>query len=457
MCLWLPESKILEAFLGPVGAVRSTDEIAYTWFLLASTVAVLCILMAKVQGMQESGRLLHIASLAYSIGTLLTFLPDIVGFSPLSDLDPFVAPALGKPLFLAGATLSGLGFGTLMMAWGSYYIDVPLGRIKAIILSVAVIQPLVAALVDAFPILLASLALLPFLGLACLRRSFDELPRLGREPRRLPSGSVHVKSGYVAGVASISVCFGALQTLILSNGFSLEMFEGLLVAGLTALAVFAVFFTRKAEGYSSAWKLVVFVMIVGFALVAISSGSWLDKAFVVVSLGYGFFEYALWVASVDLAKYSDKPLRFVAWTFVFTIGGQGVGSLLASGLVLAAEGPQTLLVLAAGAVTVFAAAIIYLLPAGEVKTLFDPAEVKPAELGRLEKGGREALMSAYGLTQREAEVAVLLAGGRSAKRIQEELVISEGTAWTHIRHIYRKMGVSSRQEFLDAAEKLAAK
>lgn len=57
-----------------------------------------------------------------------------------------------------------------------------------------------------------------------------------------------------------------------------------------------------------------------------------------------------------------------------------------------------------------------------------------------------------GLTPREAEVLAQLLHGRSSRRIQEELFISESTANTHIRHIYAKLGVHSRQELLDLAE-----
>lgn len=57
-----------------------------------------------------------------------------------------------------------------------------------------------------------------------------------------------------------------------------------------------------------------------------------------------------------------------------------------------------------------------------------------------------------GLTPRETEILILFAKGRSAVRIQEELVISRGTVTTHLQHIYRKVDVHSRQELLDAIE-----
>ena len=52
----------------------------------------------------------------------------------------------------------------------------------------------------------------------------------------------------------------------------------------------------------------------------------------------------------------------------------------------------------------------------------------------------------YGLTPRESEVIVLLAYGRTLSIIARDLQIAKGTARTHIENIYRKLGVSSREE-----------
>ena len=48
------------------------------------------------------------------------------------------------------------------------------------------------------------------------------------------------------------------------------------------------------------------------------------------------------------------------------------------------------------------------------------------------------------LTRREAEVLRLLAEGRTAGRIGEELHLSEATVKTHLHNLYEKLGVSDR-------------
>ncbi len=59
------------------------------------------------------------------------------------------------------------------------------------------------------------------------------------------------------------------------------------------------------------------------------------------------------------------------------------------------------------------------------------------------------LAEQYGLTKREVEVTALLLEGRSLRRIQTVLFISEGTAKTHVKHIYAKLGVRTKQELID--------
>ena len=62
-----------------------------------------------------------------------------------------------------------------------------------------------------------------------------------------------------------------------------------------------------------------------------------------------------------------------------------------------------------------------------------------------------------GLTKRETEVAKLLLEGRSLRIIQEELYISEGTARTHAKRIYSKLGIHSKQELIDYFKKQQAR
>ena len=60
----------------------------------------------------------------------------------------------------------------------------------------------------------------------------------------------------------------------------------------------------------------------------------------------------------------------------------------------------------------------------------------------------------YGLSERQYEVMCLLTQGRNAEYVAKELIISVSTAQTHIRNIYRKMDIHSRQELFDLIENI---
>lgn len=62
------------------------------------------------------------------------------------------------------------------------------------------------------------------------------------------------------------------------------------------------------------------------------------------------------------------------------------------------------------------------------------------------------LAARCGLTAREVDVLVPLVHGRSAASIAASLGMSTETARTHIRHIYQKTDIHSREELMDAVE-----
>ena len=53
------------------------------------------------------------------------------------------------------------------------------------------------------------------------------------------------------------------------------------------------------------------------------------------------------------------------------------------------------------------------------------------------------------LTERESEVLKELGKGSTYQEIAETLFISENTVRTHIRHIYKKLGVRNRTSALN--------
>ncbi len=67
-------------------------------------------------------------------------------------------------------------------------------------------------------------------------------------------------------------------------------------------------------------------------------------------------------------------------------------------------------------------------------------------------GQLDRLAARFGLSPREADVVALIASGRDVPYIERELGLAKSTVKTHIKHVYEKCGVSSRQALLDLLE-----
>ena len=99
------------------------------------------------------------------------------------------------------------------------------------------------------------------------------------------------------------------------------------------------------------------------------------------------------------------------------------------------------------------------LPTGTAGDTASPA----AGLGRLACEGQVAddpvasacarLAASCGLSAREAEVCEYLARGRSQTYIRDVLFLSKNTVATHVKRLYVKLGVHSKQELIDMVER----
>lgn len=86
-----------------------------------------------------------------------------------------------------------------------------------------------------------------------------------------------------------------------------------------------------------------------------------------------------------------------------------------------------------------------------------PSDLQPAGesplTGEKRRRTREeacaALGASRGLTEREVEVMVSFSQGNSLRKVADSLFISMSTAQTHVKSLYRKLGIHSKQELID--------
>ncbi|MDR3315166.1 MAG: LuxR C-terminal-related transcriptional regulator [Coriobacteriales bacterium] len=86
-------------------------------------------------------------------------------------------------------------------------------------------------------------------------------------------------------------------------------------------------------------------------------------------------------------------------------------------------------------------------------TITPEDEVQPQQTGFWKRRITQ-LSQNHNLSPKETDVLFLLAKGRNAEYIQNELVVSRHTAKAHIYHIYKKTGVHSRQELINMLENI---
>jgi len=95
---------------------------------------------------------------------------------------------------------------------------------------------------------------------------------------------------------------------------------------------------------------------------------------------------------------------------------------------------------------------IFLLNEPGRTSIWGVTSTNATHLGKDSHSELDALAQQFSLTPRERDVLVLLARGRNADVISNELIISLYTARTHIKRIYVKCGVHSLQGLIDLVE-----
>ncbi len=212
-----------------------------------------------------------------------------------------------------------------------------------------------------------------------------------------------------------------------------------------AVAVYFAFFRLK-ESEMLSYLIVLFLIVLG--------GLFLQDGKLVAAMGLPavvgsqaslatelFSQFLFWVAMIAAMRMGGvSPYRAVgvaegcmsAAALVFGVAMFGRGNL--AGAVAAAATYGTLVV------------VWYLLR--RTQKMGETAAAAEEDAEDPVAKACAVIADSRGLSPRESEVLLLLAQGRSRTFIQSELFLSDGTVKTHIRHIYQKLDVHSKQELI---------
>ena len=223
--------------------------------------------------------------------------------------------------------------------------------------------------------------------------------------------------------------------------------------GFTAVALYLCALGTRG-GAPVVYRIGLLAIVAGFSLMPLLAGSeafWVAGA--VVLAGYTTFDVLTWVIVAQAANTGlGDPVRITCLMRLFISSlFSGVGGMVG---MTVSRGAGPLPFPYADAIFVgylMTVAVVLILSARDVWDLFvarPPLEIAATQESSLDERV-EALSASWGLTQREREVFAYLAIGRTQPWVAERLGISENTVNSHVRHLYAKSGVRSRQALLD--------
>ncbi|WP_080803420.1 helix-turn-helix transcriptional regulator [Arabiibacter massiliensis] len=226
--------------------------------------------------------------------------------------------------------------------------------------------------------------------------------------------------------------------------------------GIVALLFFAASLTKLSRHRELLFNVCLTFMVFGVLVMTVglytSDVQGLTRVF--IPIGYAGFDILVWTLIAFYGKAAGAPpLRVAAVAMgaeqAGILIGQLVGTALGGGE--GAANNAVLMVLS----YLLLVAVLGLTRLGTAVWRRQREEAPAGAGSAAEAAGDDHLArfaDAHGLTSRERDIFALFAEGRSAPYIAEMLVLSENTVKTHMRHIYTKCDLHSRQELLDAIE-----
>ena len=409
----------------------------------ACTFLVLGVLL-KARRIVPQGRWYRIAVPAsMSIGVTTC---GILSFSPLTvELVNVAAVCLG-------GLLMGAGTACLHVEWGRILGD--LGPRTTILHGV--VGTVVAALLTVCITLLpeaavwAAALVIPAASMALLMRDAPVTPDLLAHGLDAP---LHVPRKFLATAFVQGLSFGIVQAVLLMGGHD-EPVVALSAASfaVSALVLFTCALFFRMDFNQLIYQVGFLIMSLGFLFLALAGPDALPGLFV-QAMGYRFVDIMMWALCALLISKRGLPANWVfAITTCFLLLGQIAGALVASAtLWVLPLSIETASDLATVMVFVLLASSLVMCDRKNLQTGW--GMVRPGDMEELPDSferGCELVCHRNDLTAREQEVFALLARGSSRAAICDELTLSKETVKTHVRNIYRKMGIHSQQDLLAA-------
>ncbi len=388
-----------------------------------------------------------VAALLTAIGTLMLSGPTLALMS---------AP-VATATYAAGAVLTGLGSGMVVLLWGELLAAEGSKRVISVFISSLMSAAVCYLLITLLPRGAAQClcALLPTASMAlyATAKHGDTAYLRSQSLQAKGAGSAPFPKRLVFIALFFGVSFGAMKGFMAPISPEwVQVRDALNIVGIVVgvLALHISTNMLRLDFNHLTYQVALPLMAAGFLFLPFHEpASVIGTA--VHQCGYQYFYIVLWSTWPIIAAEGNMPVGLPAvWSMLAIQLGQFAGSTLAAAGVSMFPDDLSRAVLSSWAV--FAILLVALFVFGDRKATTGWGYAKPGDDRHegvdLATAARRLSQQA-GLSPREAEVFALLAHGRTRSYISSELVIGEETVKSHVKSIYRKMGLHSQQDAID--------
>lgn len=375
-----------------------------------------------------------------------------------------------------GAALGGVGVGWAYLRWGEFYANLDIHYAAPLIFLSMALGSVGKTVVDALPAVPATVVLscLPFVTFVAVRRSLRTVPDSPAPYRYYNDRTVGSLWRVVLGIAVYSFTVGIIQSASLdalptpSLALLLVHHGGEVVLSLALLA-WVVFFGRGLN-FSRIWRLVLVLMATALIFAPYLEEVLGSYLFALIRIAQTFLIVFLFLTIADVARHSTYrcavvfAMGWLSYSLPFSVGNMAGDALHVLG--------QDASVVMAALVWVLVVVTLFCLDESSAGNHLIFTELNDGggddtlakRIGSVQEtlDGSEApdllkqrclvLSHTYRLTPRELDILELLARGRTKTYIADAFFISENTVRGHVKRLYAKLDVHSKQELVDRVE-----
>lgn len=409
-----------------------------TWTIsLFFTVGIFAIaLLPRKKSIAESRMAIILSHILMSSGTLL--------------LAWTTAAPVELPLLIMATAATGIGSGLAFLCWGNQLAQLKPRQVLFDSSCFALITVIVYGISSLLPHTAAAIfaAILPLISGFDLMGLYPN-PTQPATPNLDQAMHAQSKVALLGLAALIGLAYGIIQGASLSiAGSSIASSTTATVIGIAAASVLLVattaFYRKESELYLLC-EISFPLLIGGYLLLPYESGSIIPLPLAVFTAGHTYFYFMLWVFCVDQSKASgEAPEKTFAAGLLSFLGSSLLGSLASDLLAYGGYANSRLLGTLSIVITYgFILVLIFLF--GRAKTGKGQAEIDNQRTSLFLESA-EQIAAQNKLTPRETEIFLMIVQGKDRADIREQLVISNDTVKTHVRRIYTKMNIHSKQE-----------